>query len=34
MDNIFQIYSAPLFVVIELLDLVGIRTKEMEEWKV
>lgn len=33
MDNIFQIYSAPLFVVIELFDLLGIRTKEMEGWK-
>ena len=34
MDNIFQIFSAPVFVMIELLDLIGIRTKSIEEWKV
>jgi uncharacterized membrane protein YGL010W len=29
LDNIFQILSAPLFVVIELFDLVGVRTHEI-----
>lgn len=27
LDNIWQILSAPLFVVIELFDLIGLRTK-------
>ena len=34
MDNILQIFSAPVFVIIELFDLVGLRTKAIEEWKV
>ena len=33
LDNVFQIFSAPLFVIIELFDLIGIRTSEMKEWK-
>lgn len=33
LDNLTQIFSAPLFVFIELLDLVGIRNSEMKEWK-
>ena len=31
-DNISQIFSAPLFVVIELFDLLGFRTSEIKEW--
>ena len=33
MDNLLQVFSAPVFVMIELFDLVGIRTKEVEMWK-
>lgn len=33
LDNITQIFSAPLFVAIELFDLLGIRTSEIEDWK-
>ena len=33
LDNVFQILSAPLFVVIELFDLVGLRTSDMNLWK-
>ena len=33
MDNLLQVFSAPVFVMIELFDLVGIRTKEVEIWK-
>lgn len=33
MDNIWQILSAPLFLVIEVFDLIGLRTKEIEVWK-
>jgi uncharacterized membrane protein YGL010W len=33
LDNIFQVLSAPLFVVIELFDLLGVRTKSISLWK-
>jgi uncharacterized membrane protein YGL010W len=27
-----QIFNAPLFVLVEIMDKVGLRSKEMEEW--
>jgi uncharacterized membrane protein YGL010W len=33
LDNVFQILSAPLFVIIELFDLIGLRTKDIHDWK-
>ena len=33
LDNLLQVFSAPVFVLIELFDLLGIRTKEVEVWK-
>jgi len=34
MDNITQIFNAPMFVLIELCELFGLKTKEIESWKV
>jgi len=28
-----QILNAPLFVIVEILDMAGIRSGEMEQWK-
>ena len=32
MDNITQIFNAPLFVVMEILEKIGYKSKEMMEW--
>ena len=32
LDNLMQIFNAPLFVLVEIMDKVGLRSKEMEEW--
>ena len=34
MDNVTQIFNAPMFVLIELFELVGLKTHEIEDWKV
>jgi uncharacterized membrane protein YGL010W len=34
LDNITQILNAPMFVLIEFLEIFGLKTKEIEEWKV
>lgn len=33
LDNITQILNAPLFVLVEVMDKMGLQSKEMEEWK-
>jgi uncharacterized membrane protein YGL010W len=34
LDNITQILNAPLFVLVEVMEKMGLRSKEMEEWKI
>ena len=32
MDNLTQIFNAPLFVIVELLEMIGVRSEETDEW--
>lgn len=34
LDNATQILNAPMFVLIELCELCGLKTNEIESWKV
>jgi hypothetical protein len=33
LDNLSQTLSAPLFVVVEIFEMLGIRSAEMQQWK-
>lgn len=34
LDNVTQILNAPMFVLIELCELFGLKNQEIESWKV
>jgi uncharacterized membrane protein YGL010W len=32
LDNLVQILNAPLFVVVEIFEMIGLKSSEMESW--
>lgn len=32
LDNLTQILNAPLFVIVEIFEMLGLRSAEMEQW--